>query len=159
MNNNIKLGLAVGLCAAAFFGDNILNTIKNLPHNVPTPAPVVNVDVVEPSIEYKGAVKDIVATDIDPKDASMISCFFLEVADVVKNDVAFIKTTGQFREFNSVAGGLNFNTALKNKYENLGEAIDAVIVSSIGKEDVALDNTKRNNLVKSLQAIAWGVTQ
>lgn len=157
MSNQVKLALAIGLCVIALFGDSILNAVKNLQNNLPKPTPVVNVD--EPTLEYKTAVKDVVAIEIKPEDAELINCFFLEVADIVKNDVAFIKTTGQFREFNSVAGGLNFNTSLKNKYENLGEAIDLAIVNCIGKEDVAMDDTKRNNLVKCLQAIAWGVRQ
>lgn len=157
MNNQSKLILAVILCAVGLFGEKAMEVLKHLP-SVPKPTPVV-INVDEPSLEYKTAVKDIVAIDIKPEDADLINCFFLEVADVVKNDIAFIKTTGQFREFSSTAGGLNFNTSLKNKYENLGEAIDSAIVSCIGKQDVAMDETKRNNLVKCLQAIAWGVKQ
>jgi hypothetical protein len=157
MSDQIKLILAVVLCVVGFFGENLWDKLKDIPNNIPKPSPVVNVD--EPTLEYKTVVKDIVAIDIKPEDATLISCFFLEVADIVKNDAGLIKTTGQFREFNSVSGGLNFNDDLKNKYTNLGEAIDSAIVSCVGKEDAVLDETKRNSLVKCLQAVAWGVKQ
>jgi hypothetical protein len=57
------------------------------------------------------------------------------------------------------AGGLYFNTKLKDKYENLGEDIDNVIVQSIGKESVSLDSSKREKLVQTLNALSWGVKQ
>lgn len=157
MSDQVKIVLAIMLCVVGLFGENLLNVVKNIPNNLPKPAPIVNID--EPTLEYKTAVKDVVSIEVKPDDADLISCFFLEVADIVKNDTGLIKTTGQFREFNSTSGGLNFNSDLKNKYENLGEAIDTSIVNCIGKEDVALDETKRANLVKCLQAIAWGVKQ
>jgi hypothetical protein len=98
--------------------------------------------------------------DIAREDAVEISAFFTELADVVKNDPGFVKTTGVFREFNMTAGGLNFaGTDLKNKYPDLGEEIDAAIIASIGIESVPLDANKRGELVKCLKAIAWATSQ
>ena len=119
-----------------------------------------SVNVVEPSLAYKTAVKDIIKINISKEDAKQISDFFLELGDVVYADPGFIQTTGNFREFNMTAGGLNFaGLELKGKYPELGAEIDAVIINSIGSEDQTLTDSKRSELVKCLNAIAWAVHQ
>ena len=41
----------------------------------------------------------------------------------------------------------------------MGENIDSAIVNAIGKENVKLDENKRQDLVDVLNAIAWSATQ
>ncbi|MQF98090.1 MAG: hypothetical protein FI729_00970 [SAR202 cluster bacterium] len=156
MPNTVKLILATILVVAAFFGEQIIEIVKNNVEIVNTPS--VNVD--EPTLEYKTLVQKVVDMDIDKKDATQISDFFLEVADVVKSDPGFLDSTGKFREFNIKSGGLNFaGLDLKDKYPNLGEEIDSIIVNTIGLEDSQLTAKKRKSLHDSLSAIAWGVHQ
>ena len=154
MTSNIKIIAIALLLIGAFFGENIVENIQNY-------IPLVNNEKVEiptPSIEYKTLVQGIKNTTIDKKDANQIRDFFWQLSQVIKSDPGFIKTTGQFREFNIVAGGLNFaGLALKNKYPNLGEEIDGVIITAMGKENIPLTSQKRNNLKKILEAIAWSV--
>ena len=157
MSKTTRLILALVLCFTAFFGEQAIDWIKN---NVEIVDNTPSVDVIEPSLAYKEVVKDIVATEIEKEDAKQISDFFLELGDVVYADPGFIQTTGNFREFNMTSGGLNFaGLELKNKYPDLGEHIDAVIISSIGSEDQTLTQSKRSELVKCLNAIAWAVHQ
>jgi len=156
MPNAVKLMLAAILVVAALFGEQIIEIVKNNVEIINTPS--VNVD--EPTLEYKTLVQKIVDMDIDKKDATQISGFFLEVADVVKSDPGFLNSTGKFREFNIKSGGLNFaGLDLKDKYPNLGEEIDSVIVDTVGLEDSQLTAEKRKSLCDSLSAIAWGVHQ
>lgn len=156
MPNAVKLILATILVVAALFGEQIIEIVKNNVEIVNTPS--VNVD--EPTLEYKTLVQKVVDMDIDKKDATQISDFFLEVADVVKSDPGFLDSTGKFREFNIKSGGLNFaGLDLKDKYPNLGEEIDSIIVNTIGLEDSQLTAEKRKSLHDSLSAIAWGVHQ
>ena len=156
MSNTVKLILAAILVVAALFGEQIIEIVKNNVEIVNTPS--VNVD--EPTLEYKTLVQKVVDMDIDKKDATQISDFFLEVADVVKSDPGFLDSTGKFREFNIKSGGLNFaGLDLKDKYPNLGEEIDSIIVNTIGLEDGQLTAEKRKSLHDSLSAIAWGVHQ
>ena len=98
-------------------------------------------------------------TDIELKDAELISAFYLELADVIDKDDTIIDSTGQFRNLNTFAGVLHFNTSLLGKYDSLGENIDSAIVNAIGKENVKLDENKRQDLVDVLNAIAWSATQ
>lgn len=157
MSKTTRMILAALLCLTAFFGESILDFVKNNVEIVDD-TPVVN--VVEPSMAYKELVKDIVNMDIEKSDAKKISDFFSELASVVSDDPGFIMTTGQFREFNMMAGGLNFaGIELKDKYSNLGEEIDEAIINSIGVKDQELSTSKRSELVKCLNAIAWAVHQ
>lgn len=160
MNKNVKVVLAIVLCVGAFFGEKISNSAGNLPSIFTPSKPEVPQEVVvEPSTEYKDKVKSITVIEIEKNDAKLISAFFNEMADIVKNDLEFIKSTGQFRKFNMVAGGLHFNNDIKGKYPTLADEIDKVIMDSIGKEDVLMDENKRSTLVNYLKAIAWGVKQ
>ena len=156
MSNTIKLILAALLTVAAFFGEQVVEIIKNNVEIINTPS--VNID--EPTLEYKTLVQKIVAVDIEEKDARQISDFFLEVSDVVSSDPGFLDSTGKFREFNIKSGGLNFaGLDLKDKYPNLGEEIDSVVVNTVGLEDSELTDKKRKDLCNCLNAIAWGVHQ
>ena len=156
MSKTVKLILAMLLTVAALFGEQIVDIIKNNVEIINTPS--VNVD--EPTLEYRTLVQNIVAMDVEKKDATQISEFFLEVADVVESDPGFLDSTGKFREFNIKSGGLNFaGLELKDKYPNLGEEIDTAVVNTIGLEDSALTGEKRKDLCDCLNAIAWGVHQ
>ena len=157
MSKTVRLILAAVLCVSAIFGEQIIEFIKN---NIEIVDNTPSVDVVEPSLTYKEVVKDIVAINIKSEDAKQISDFFSELADVVDADPGFIRTTGNFREFNMTAHSLNFaGLELKDKYPNLGEEIDEVIISSVGSEDQTLTDAKRSGLVKCLDAVAWAVHQ
>lgn len=154
MNQKLRLILGMALVMIGLVGEPLLDSVKNIlpkPDNPPT--------VVEPSMELKTLVQPIVDIDIEKEDAVLVGCFFEELASVVKNDSKFIETTGQFRQFNITAGGLNFNKQLKNKYETLGEAIDLAIMEAIGKENVSMSDDKRSDLTDVLMAVSWGVRQ
>jgi len=156
MSNTLKLILAGILVVASLFGERVFELVKTI--GVDNTPAVIN--IVEPSISYKNVVKEIVVVDIEKKDAKQISDFFSELASVVENDLVLIKTTKNFRDFNSLAGGLNFaGLELKDKYPSLGEHIDQSIVDSIGKENNPLSQEKRSNLVECLRAVAWAVHQ
>ena len=114
--------------------------------------------IVEPSLTNKTLVENLISLDINKADKNQLRDYFLTLSDVVKTEPGLIKTTGQFREFNITAGGLNFaGLELKNKYPNLGEEIDGAITAAVGKENTTLTPEKRSNLSKVLQAIAWSV--
>lgn len=162
MNKRNRLTAAVLLIITAVFGEQALDFVKNVDIIIfqPDTPVVVVVPMDEPSLEYKALVQDIVAVDIAKEDATIIQAFFLELASVVKNDPGFLKTTGQFRDFNVMSGTMNFaGSDLKDKYPALGEDIDQALIDAVGKENVPLDDKKRENLVSALRAVAWGAVQ
>jgi len=155
MNKKFRLMLGLLICVIGLVGEPLFNAIKNV-NIIPNK---VEVTVVEPPIELKTLVDPVIQIDIKSEDADLLSCFYLEMADVINDDSVFLQNTEQFRTFNITAGKLYFSTKLKDKYENLGESIDKIIIQSIGVENVPLDTSKRKKLVDVLKAIAWSVKQ
>ena len=160
MNENTKLVAIILLLIGTFFGDQIIGVVKNNIPEVSTP----DVLISEPQIEYKNVVQplqqQITKENVTPYDKVQIRDFFLELSKVVQYDNNLIKTTGQFRKFNITSGGLNFaGLRLQNKYPQLGETVDKVIVNALGQENVPLTQEKRETLWRTLHAIAWAFNQ
>jgi len=149
-----KIILVVVLVFACLVGKPIIEALQG--------AEVTPVEpkVVEPSLTNKTLVQELTLLDIDKKDKKQLSDYFLTLADVVKTEPGLIKTTEQFKNFNSIAGQLNFTGLdLKDKYANLGESIDEIIIATLGKENEDLTQEARTSLVNVLNAISWGFNQ
>ena len=149
-----KIILVVVLVFACLVGKPIIEALQG--------AEVTPVEpkVVEPSLTNKTLVQALTLLDIDKKDKKQLSDYFLTLADVVKTEPGLIKTTEQFKNFNSIAGQLNFTGLdLKDKYANLGESIDEIIIATLGKENEDLTQEARTSLVNVLNAISWGFNQ
>ena len=149
-----KIILVVVLVFACLVGKPIIEALQG--------AEVTPVEpkVVEPSLTNKTLVQELTLLDIDKKDKKQLSDYFLTLADVVKTEPGLIKTTEQFKNINSIAGQLNFTGLdLKDKYANLGESIDEIIIATLGKENEDLTQEARTSLVNVLNAISWGFNQ
>lgn len=159
MSKNIKLLLAAAIIAVGLFS----NQLKDIDWDIKWPTDNDNSVVVvdEPSLEFQDMVKPIMEFGISPEDAAQIAPYFAEAASVVENDPGFLKTTGQFRDFNVMAGQLHFSgiDVDTTSYPGLGDAVDAAIIAAIGKENEAMDDEKRADLVAILEAISWSVNQ
>ena len=156
MSNQLRTILAAVLCAVALFGEPVFEWVKN---NVDIVNVVPDATVDEPSLENKELVDDIVKIDFSKEDADLVSCFFLELADVVGDDDKIIKTTGQFANFNIMAGILHFDTEFSGKYDGFGDAVEYAVQNAIGLDNQSLTSSKRQDLVDILEAVAWSVNQ
>lgn len=159
MSNQLRTILAAVLCAVALFGQPVFEWVKNNVDIVNIVPDDTDVKVDEPSLENKELVDDIVKIEFSREDADLVSCFFLELADVVGDDDEIIKTTGQFANFNVMAGILHFDTEFAGKYDGFGDAVEYAIQNAIGLENQSLTDSKRKDLVDVLEAVAWGVNQ
>lgn len=155
MNENTRLILATAVLLVGLFGEKFVQLVKDNVEIVDG----VTYTVGEPSLENRELVKPITEINIEPQDAELISSFYLELSDVILKDDTIIEYTEQFRNLNTFAGVLHFNTSLLGKYENLGEKIDSAIADAIGKQNVAMDKDKREDLSEILNAIAWSVSK
>lgn len=153
MSDSVRIFLALIVLTVAFLGESVINYVNNIDINIP----VVNVD--DPSLENKELVKRIVEIDFKEEDARLVSAYFTELADVVKNDSTVLKSTENFANFNMMSGILHFDTSFADKYEDLGESVEYAVQNSIGLENEQLTDSKRKDLVEILQAIAWSVNQ
>lgn len=155
MSENVRLTLAIIVLLVGLFGEKAVQFVKDNVEIVDG----VTYSVSEPSIEYKELVKPITEIEISKEDSELISSFYLELSDVISKDDSIIEYTEQFRNLNTFAGVLHFNSSLLGKYESLGKNIDLAIAETIGKQNVNLDDNKRKDLAEVLNAVAWSVTQ
>lgn len=156
MNKTTRLVTAGVLILVGIFGDSVLEFATNI--NKPVDE-VENV-VYEPTNKEKALVADLVSIKFEDKDSDTMHGYFMELADVLETEPGFVKSTGQFREYNIMAGQMHFTgLELKDKYPNVGEKVDEAIMAAIGKENAALSSEKRSDLVNILRAIAWSFKQ
>ena len=154
MSRQVKVVVAIICIGLGLFWNQIPDLIDRVKDT-----PNVSVSITEPTPELQETVKDIptlVTGDNAAKDKLLISDYFNQLANVVRDDPGLIDTTEKFRRFNSIAGQINFaGQSLKDKYNGLGKAIDDLIKDTIGNDNIGLDQEKRDRLVHLLKAIAW----
>lgn len=160
MKDSTKLSIGLLIVALGLFWPKIKESI-NLPDDSfgSSTVNVVFEKVDEPSDALKedvAGISDLVVGDDADDDKIRLAQFYAQLSHIVRNEPGFIQTTGQFREYNSTAGQINYaGLSLKGKYSGLGQAIDEAIVGQIGLENIELDVDRRDDLAKILAAISW----
>jgi len=166
MKDSTKLSIGLLIVALGLFWPKIKESI-NLPDDNfgSSTVNVVFEKVDEPSDALKEKVDgigDLVVGDSAEAireaddDKIRLAQFYAQLSKIVRNEPGFLKTTGQFRDYNSTAGQINYaGLSMKGKYSGLGQAIDQAIVDQIGLENVELDVDRRDDLAKILSAISW----
>ena len=160
MKDSTKLSIGLLIVALGLFWPKIKESI-NLPDDSfgSSTVNVVFEKVDEPSDALKedvAGISDLVVGDDADDDKIRLAQFYAQLSHIVRKEPGFLKTTGQFREYNSTAGQINYaGLSLKGKYSGLGQAIDEAIVGQIGLENIELDVDRRDDLAKILAAISW----
>ena len=160
MKDSTKLSIGLLIVALGLFWPKIKESI-NLPDDSfgSSTVNVVFEKVDEPSDALKedvAGISDLVVGDDADDDKIRLAQFYAQLSHIVRNEPGFIQTTGQFREYNSTAGQINYaGLSLKGKYPGLGQAIDQAISDQIGLENIELDVDRRDDLAKILAAISW----
>jgi len=160
MKDSTKLSIGLLIVALGLFWPKIKESI-NLPDDNfgSSTVNVVFEKVDEPSDALKekvAGISDLVTGEDAGDDKVRLAQFYAQLSKIVRNEPGFLKTTGQFRDYNSTAGQINYaGLSMKGKYSGLGQAIDQAIVDQIGLENVELDVDRRDDLAKILSAISW----
>jgi len=160
MKDSTKLSIGLLIVALGLFWPKIKESI-NVPNNNfgSSTVNVVFEKVDEPSDALKekvAGISDLVKGEDAGDDKVRLAQFYAQLSKIVRDEPGFLKTTGQFRDYNSTAGQINYaGLSMKGKYAGLGQAIDQVIVDQIGLENVELDVDRRDDLAKILAAISW----
>ena len=162
MKDSTKLSIGLLIVALGLFWPKIKEgVLNNLPDDTfgSSTVNVIFEKVDEPSDALKedvAGISDLVVGDDADDDKIRLAQFYAQLSHVVRKEPGFIQTTGQFREYNSTAGQINYaGLSLKGKYPGLGQAIDQAISDQIGLENVELDVDNRDDLAKILAAISW----
>ena len=160
MTDSTKLSIGLLIVALGLFWPKIKESI-NLPDDSfgSSTVNVIFEKVDEPSDALKedvAGISDLVVGDDADDDKIRLAQFYAQLSHIVRKEPGFLKTTGQFREYNSTAGQINYaGLSLKGKYSGLGQAIDEAIVGQIGLENIELDVDRRDDLAKILAAVSW----
>jgi len=122
---------------------------------------VISVIIEEPeTIETKDAclkVTEILRNGPNAKkDGEVLASLFSDMSKLIELDGAdeVIKTTDEILQSNKVAGSL-LKMNIKNKYENLSSACQAVVVSVIGEDSLPLDRDLRTKAALAFKNLAW----
>ena len=160
MKDSTKLTIGLIIVALGILWPKIKVGI-NLPDDSFTSS-TVNVvfeKVDEPSTALKekvAGISEFVVGDDADDDKIRLAQFYAQLSKIIRNEPGFLKTTGEFKQYNSTAGQINYaGISLKGKYTGLGQTIDQTIADQIGLENVELDVDKRDDLAKILAAISW----
>lgn len=159
MKDSTKLTIALGLVALGLMWPKIKEGLGPPDNFSSSTVNVVFEKVDEPSDVLKeqvAGISDLVVGEDASDDKVRLAQFYAQLSKIVKDEPGFLKTTGQFKDYNSTSGQINYaGLSMKGKYSGLGQAIDQAIANQIGLENVELDVDKRDDLAKILAAISW----
>ena len=93
-------------------------------------------------------------------DSLKLSALYSDIATLVEIDGTdkIISDTASIREVNSLTGKM-LRLNIKDKYEGLAESAKDLLVSSIGEDDVVLDDETRTKAVDAFRALSWAFYQ
>jgi hypothetical protein len=162
MQNKVLLGLGVVLLCVGWFKPDLSSFINSNPV-VPGVSCVVDAPSDDQLLEKSRAVVDILKSSNDStrkNDCTKLSSLYCDMALLIELDAedVVIKDTASIKEANSLAGKM-LKLNIKDKYEGLAEAAKELLVSSIGEDDVALDEELRSKAVDAFRALSWAFYQ
>jgi len=155
-----KIALAIGALLILFglFQPDLSNLIPKKPDIVVT-VPTVKAPSDEVLLE-KGMVIVDILTDSNAsgkrEDCLKLSSLYRDMAVLIgldgKDNV--IKTTSAIREANILAGKM-LRLDVDGKYEGLADAAGDLLTSTIGKDEVVLNDDLRAKSVDAFEALSW----
>lgn len=159
MKNKILLIIAACLIGLGLFKSDSISNISIIPSNQITDNYVLDTPIDPILLEKANIIIDILSKSSasnKTNDCLRLSSLYSDLATLISlNDSdQIIKDTVSIREANILAGKmLKLNIA--DKYPNLAEATNSLVVSSIGDEDIGLDTKLREKAVSSFKALSW----
>jgi hypothetical protein len=126
---------------------------------------IEDTDFSAPNSEIlKEKAKDIIkalSVDSDRKiDGKRLASLYNDIAALIAldGDSQVIKNTEEVRQANRLSG-LMLKLNIKDKYENLAEANQALIKEAIGDDVVLLDSKLRSQAVEAFKTLAWACNE
>jgi hypothetical protein len=159
MKNPFLLIVAICLISLGLFGSNSISNISIVPSNQITDNYVIDAPKDPILLEKSNIVVEILqksSANNKTNDCLRLSSLYADLATLISlsdND-QIVKDTVTIREANILAGKM-LKLNISDKYPNLAEATNNLVVSSIGDEDVGLDSKLREKAINSFKALSW----
>jgi hypothetical protein len=156
MNNKVLLVIGAILLLIGLVRPNF-----NFPINNPKPVDAIVVVTPPENKDLKEKCKPIIdalqnGSSDRKQDGKRLSDLYSDLAVLIRLDGEneVVKTTEEIRQSNSLAGVM-LQMNIKDKYDGLSEATQAVVVNEIGDEIVPLNEELRGKAVKAFMALSW----
>ena len=133
------------------------------PSVLPTPTPVVNIEVEPPTDanikKLAEAVRDSFLnseSDTRQQDALALASLYKDLSTLIslKTNNMVIVNTETIRQANILAGYM-LKLDIKGKYEGLATAAENLVTSTIGKENKSMTDELRAKSVACFEALSW----
>lgn len=157
MNNKYLLILGAALIVFGLLNPTIINSI-GIPKNT------TNTQIIEAPSDAglyekaKAIVNVLEKSDSSTKyyDCMRLSSLYNDMSILISlnNNNPIIKDTAAIREANILAGRM-LNLDIKDKYPDLVEAVEALVLYSLGDDEVVLDDALRIKAVDTFKALSW----
>lgn len=146
-NNFILLLIGCILLFVGFFGSNIgaLSVLPQSSTSFTKPSDTKLVELAQPVI---------VALDNSGNDGLVLANLYNDLATLIEIDQEIIKNTEEIREANRIGGSM-LKLGIKDKYPDLAEAANNMVVAYLGDDNVALSPELRQKSVDVFRALAW----
>tara|TARA_R100000278_G_scaffold121566_1_gene105838 strand:+ start:332 stop:832 length:501 start_codon:yes stop_codon:yes gene_type:complete len=163
MQNKILLAIGAILVLLGIFQPDLGNLVKPVPSVVGVESYVTDAPSDTTLLEKARVVSDILQDSDDStrnSDALKLSCLYADMATLIELDGEdqVIKNTNAIREVNSIAGKM-LRLDIKDKYPNLAEAAQELVVAAVGNDDVVLDDSLRSKSAEAFRALSWAFYQ
>jgi hypothetical protein len=146
--------IAALLIAYGIFG---LGFIKYIPiPTVPTPEPVVILNVDKPNQEVIDAVKNVSSLVTDSTDRAKIAIFNYEFATKVKG---YNTNLQQVNDVYTLAGKTFFKEELVGKYSGLSDAITKLISDLVSDDNHFLSQAEKDKISEYFMGLTWSLLQ
>jgi len=146
-SNFIVLAIGCVLLLLGLFGSN-LGSISILTNNSAVfekPSDPRLVELAQPVI---------LALDDSGNDGLVLANLYNDIATLIEIDQDVVKNTEEIKEANRISGNM-LKLGIKDKYPNLAEAANAMVVSYLGDDNAALSPELRKKSVDVFRALAW----
>jgi len=141
--------------------------LSSLVNRKPTPVVVNPVVFEKPTDSAILAKCDDVITSLKAgnndryEDGKRLASLYSDMATLLELDGEnmIVRNTSEIRQANSLSGAM-LKLDMKGKYNGLGKACEAVVLTAIGTDDsVNLDEALRAKAVSGFKALAWACNE
>lgn len=163
IQNKVLVGLAVALVAYGLLKPDLSNILT------PSNKPVINNPSVQIDKPTDSALLEACDKVIESlrsggssrrADGPRLSSLYSDLANLLAldGDKQVVKTTVEVRDANRIAGWMT-QLDIDDKYENLSEAANGVVVAGLGDDEAVLDETLRARAVETFRALSWACNE
>lgn len=159
--NTILLIIGAILLSIGIFKPN-LSIIFNRPK--PTPSVVDVIDLPKPTgsllSKANDVIKSLMVNNDRKTDGKKLASLYRDIAELIELDGVdeSVKNTEEIRQINRLSG-LMLDLNIKDKYPDLAESAQALIVEAVSDDNVLLNPDLRKKSVDAFRALSWACNE